>query len=122
MHFVEITNWGHSPDREKRDTCPGIDGPHCWRRLLSSLRHPCSPAFDEENHVLECAAQIKFFFYFTESESVTENAVGAPPGSPVIRRISQLKSGSKPSIVAPLENMEVNHGENVTLQVNKLLS
>ena len=65
-----------------------------------------------------CAAQIELFFFFSESEAAAESATGAPPGLPVTKRTSMAKSGSKPSIVTPLENIEVNPGDNITLQVN----
>lgn len=54
---------------------------------------------------------------FSESVDVTESTDGASPGSPVTKLPSKQRSGSKPTIVTPLENIEVNDGENVTLQV-----
>ena len=61
--------------------------------------------------------KVELCFCLSESESVAETATGVPPGSPVTKRPSLLKSGSKPTVVSPLENIEVNHGENITLQV-----
>lgn len=55
---------------------------------------------------------------FSESVEVTDRADGATPGSPVTKLPSKQRSGAKPTIVTPLENIEVNDGENVVLQVN----
>ena len=54
---------------------------------------------------------------FSESADLTESANGAVQGSPVTQRPSKSRSGAKPTIVSPLENVEVNDGENVNLQV-----
>ena len=57
-------------------------------------------------------------FFVLESESVAESPVGASPGLPLTKRPVVSKSGSKPTIVTPLENVEINHGDNIVLQVN----
>lgn len=56
--------------------------------------------------------------FVLESESVAESPVGAFPGLPLTKRPVVSKSGSKPTIVTPLENVEINHGDNIVLQVN----
>ena len=58
------------------------------------------------------------FSRFSESADFTESADGATPGSPVTKQPSMQRSGAKPTIVTPLENIEVNDGENVTIQVS----
>lgn len=58
-------------------------------------------------------------FFVLESESVAESPVGASPGLPLTKKRPVVsKSGSKPTIVTPLENVEINHGDNIVLQVN----
>lgn len=57
-------------------------------------------------------------FFVLESESVAESPVRASPGLPLTKRPVVSKSGSKPTIVTPLENVEINHGDNIVLQVN----
>ena len=60
-------------------------------------------------------------FFVLESESVAESPVGASPRLPLTKRPVVSKSGSKPTIVTPLENVEISHGDNIVLQVNMQL-
>lgn len=55
--------------------------------------------------------------FVTESHNVVESVEGATPGPLVPKRASLQKSGSKPTIVTPLENIEANHGDNILLKV-----
>ena len=57
--------------------------------------------------------------FVTESHSVAESVDGATTGPLVPKRASLQKSGSKPSIVTPLENIEANHGDNILLKVKQ---
>lgn len=61
--------------------------------------------------------KLLLFSLCIESVDFKESTDGTAPGFPVAKRPSRSKSGAKPTIVSSLEDIEVNDGENVTLEV-----
>lgn len=92
------------------------DGEHCSLKI--------SPVEIQDQGIYKCVISNKAGTQSCEAKLAVEELVdfkestdGTAPGFPVTKRPSRSKSGAKPTILSPLEDIEVNDGENVTLEV-----